>query len=160
MTRLARGSHQPRRLQPERPGQNVSVTADCCGPRVVDSTTHAKYCTSVPPCRLGPVAVDTGMWSYGTVLKSDTHMTTFSRVRDRHREEFSEEQADVLAYVVAEAHDKLATRADFHELTATAKIVDSLKGRLPEADLDDLSRAGRTGRRAVAARRSVRQRRA
>lgn len=44
-------------------------------------------------------------------------MATIPQIRSRLAGHFSEQQADVLAHVVIEAHDDLVTQADLHKLT-------------------------------------------
>ena len=45
-------------------------------------------------------------------------MATIPQIRDRLLAGFPENQADLLAHVVIEAHDDLVHRADFHALTS------------------------------------------
>jgi hypothetical protein len=60
-------------------------------------------------------------------------MATIPQIRDRLLKEFSEPQADLLAHVVTEAYDSLATKAD--------QLLDTVEGQLAEEEVDDLLRA-------------------
>ena len=71
-------------------------------------------------------------------------MATIPQIRDRLLKEFSEPQADLLAHVVTEAYDSLATRADLHELTGVVKELATAQGRT-ELRVEELAAAqGRT----------------
>jgi|688.fasta_scaffold194075_2 phage-related minor tail protein len=59
-------------------------------------------------------------------------MATIPQIRSRLLEGFPEQQADLLAHVVIEAHDDLVNRADFHALTT---VVGDLAGKV--SDLAD-----------------------
>lgn len=48
-------------------------------------------------------------------------MASIPKIRDRLKDFFSAEQADVLAHVVIEAHDDLVNQGDFHALTNVVK---------------------------------------
>jgi len=56
-------------------------------------------------------------------------MATIPQIRDRLLKEFSEPQADLLAHVVTDVYDSLATRADLHELTGVVKELAAAQGR-------------------------------
>jgi hypothetical protein len=71
-------------------------------------------------------------------------MATIPQIRDRLLKEFSEPQADLLAHVVTEAYDSLATRADLHELTGVVKELADAQKRT-ECRVEELAAAqGRT----------------
>ena len=67
-------------------------------------------------------------------------MATIPQIRDRLLKEFSEPQADLLAHVVTEAYDSLATRADLHELTGVVKELATAQGRT-ELRVEELAAA-------------------
>ena len=56
-------------------------------------------------------------------------MATIPQIRDRLLKEFSEPQADLLAHVVTEVYDSLATKADLHELTVVVRELADAQGR-------------------------------
>ena len=56
-------------------------------------------------------------------------MATIPQIRDRLLKEFSEPQADLLAHVVTEVYDSLATKADLHELTGVVRELADAQGR-------------------------------
>jgi len=56
-------------------------------------------------------------------------MATIPQIRDRLLKEFSEPQADLLAHVVTEAYDSLATKADLHGLTVVVRELADAQGR-------------------------------
>ena len=71
-------------------------------------------------------------------------MATIPQIRDRLLKEFSEPQADLLAHVVTEVYDSLATKADLHELTGAVKELAAAQGRT-ELRVEELATAqGRT----------------
>ena len=71
-------------------------------------------------------------------------MATIPQIRDRLLKEFSEPQADLLAHVVTEAYDSLATRADLHELTGVVKEL-AVAQKRTECRVEELAAAqGRT----------------
>ena len=67
-------------------------------------------------------------------------MATIPQIRDRLLKEFSEPQADLLAHVVTDAYDSLATRADLHELTGVVKELAAAQGRT-ELRVEELATA-------------------
>jgi hypothetical protein len=71
-------------------------------------------------------------------------MATIPQIRDRLLKEFSEPQADLLAHVVTDVYDSLATKADLHELTGAVKELAAAQGRT-ELRVEELAAAqGRT----------------
>ncbi len=60
-------------------------------------------------------------------------MATISQIRTRLLEVFPERQADVLAHVVVESHDDLATQADLHKLTGVVADLANVVTDLAEA---------------------------
>ena len=60
-------------------------------------------------------------------------MASIPQIRDRLKDVFSAEQADVLAHVVIEAHDDLVNQADFHALTNVVKDLAEAQKDLAEA---------------------------
>jgi hypothetical protein len=63
-------------------------------------------------------------------------MASIPQIRDRLKDVFSAEQADVLAHVVIEAHDDLVNQADFHALTNVVKDLAEAQKDLAEAQKD------------------------
>jgi hypothetical protein len=60
-------------------------------------------------------------------------MATIPQIRTRLLEVFPERQADVLAHVVVESHDDLATQADLHKLTGVVSDLANVVTDLAEA---------------------------
>ena len=60
-------------------------------------------------------------------------MATIPQIRSRLAGHFSEEQADVLAHVVIEAHDDLVTQADLHKLTGVVADLAAVVADLAES---------------------------
>jgi hypothetical protein len=60
-------------------------------------------------------------------------MATIPQIRTRLLEGFPEQQADLLAHVVIEAHDDLVNQADFHKLTGVVSDLANVVTDLAEA---------------------------
>jgi hypothetical protein len=60
-------------------------------------------------------------------------VATIPQIRTRLLEFFPEQQADVLAHVVIEVHDDLATQADFHKLTGVVSDLANVVTELAES---------------------------
>ncbi len=60
-------------------------------------------------------------------------MATIPQIRTRLLEVFPERQADVLAHVVVESHDDLATQADLHKLTGVVSDLANVVTDLAES---------------------------
>jgi hypothetical protein len=60
-------------------------------------------------------------------------MATIPQIRTRLLEGFPEQQADLLAHVVIEAHDDLVNQADFHKLTGVVSDLANVVTELAEA---------------------------
>jgi hypothetical protein len=66
-------------------------------------------------------------------------MTSASEIRSRLVRAFSEDQADLLAEVLAESHAELVNRADFHKLTEVVHDLGEAQKRT-EVHVDELAR--------------------
>ncbi|NBU41108.1 MAG: hypothetical protein EBS51_09975, partial [Planctomycetia bacterium] len=67
-------------------------------------------------------------------------MATVEGIRARLKDSFTEQQADVLAHVVVEAHADYVTRGDFQALTSVVKDLAAAQQRT-EMRMEDLAAA-------------------
>jgi hypothetical protein len=67
-------------------------------------------------------------------------MATVEGIRERLKDAFTAQQADVLAHVVVEAHADYVTRGDFHALTSVVKELAAAQQRT-EARMEELAEA-------------------